>query len=207
MTIEIDISDIPLGTFYTDERCKRIERIIQSKGEYSEFRAKRSRKEENPTLDIYIIMDATENFWVWMHEWEVDALSDSEILEYITVTKETSQRSDLTENWGILMSLFIAISLVFPFIIILVPDFPIFDFIIGIMVLSFIGSVVSGVIFKMKYDEYKESERKFEIEMMKLYPLFVESIRKFAALSDITEVQSENYRKRLQEIESKLGKE
>jgi hypothetical protein len=68
VTVEIDVSDIPLGSFYIDERCKRIERIIQSREEYAEFRVKRARMEEDPSLDIYIVMDTTENFWVWMNE-------------------------------------------------------------------------------------------------------------------------------------------
>lgn len=206
MTVEIDVSDIPLGSLYIDERCKRIERIIKKEEEYAEFSIKRSRREEDPSLDIYIIMDATENFWVWMHEWEVDALSDSEILSYVIVTKETSQRPDPTENWGILMSLFMALFLVFLIIIILVPAFPIYDSISGIMLFSLIGVFVSGWIFKGKLEEHKQSGREFEIEMMKQYPLFVESIRKFAALPDVTKSQREKYTERLQEIESKLGK-
>ena len=207
MTVEIDVSDIPLGSFYIDERCKRIERIIQGKEEYAEFRVKRARREEDPSLDIYVVMDATENYWVWMNEWEVDALNDSEILSYITVTKETSQKPNPTESWSfILMCFSMSLFVVFPLIIILVPEFPMYDFIFGIMVISLITSIVFGLNFKKKNDEYKQSEREFEIEMMKQYPLFVESIRKFATLPDITASQRENYTKRLQEIESKLGK-
>ena len=108
MRVEIDVSDIPLGSYYTDERCKRIERIIQEEEEYTEFRVKRYRREEDSSLDIYVIMDATENYWVWMYEWEVDELADSEILSYVTVTKETSQKPDPTENYMIIMCLFIA---------------------------------------------------------------------------------------------------
>ena len=140
--MEIDVSDIPLGSFYTDERCKRIERIIQSKEEYTEFRVKRAREGEDPSLDIYVAMDASENFWVWMYEWEVDALNDSEILSYFIVTKETSQRPNPTEGWSfILMSLCSALFLVFPIIFILVPEFvndvnEIMDVIIVIKIVS-----------------------------------------------------------------------
>ena len=125
MTVEIDVSDIPLGSLYTDERCKRIERIIQSKEEYTEFRVKRARQEEDPSLDLCIAMDATENYWVGMYEWEVDTLSDSEILSYFIVTKETSQRPNPTESWSfIFMSFCSALFLVFPIIFILVQIRP-----------------------------------------------------------------------------------
>lgn len=206
MTVEIDVSDIPLGSFYLDERCKRIERIIQSKEEYTEFRVKRARGEDAPSLDIYIVMDATENFWVWMNEWEVDALNDSEILSYITVTKETSQRPNPTESWSfILMCLSMSLFMVFPLIIILVPEFPMYDFIFGIMVISLIGSIVFGLNFKRKNDEYKQSEREFEIQVMQQHPLFLESIRKFAALQNITESQREKYLERIHEFESTMA--
>jgi hypothetical protein len=206
VTVEIDISDIPLETFYTDERCKRIERIIQSKEKFKDFRVKRLRREEDPSLDIYIMMDATENFWVWMNEWEVDALNDSEILSYITVTKETSQRTNPTESWSfILMCFSMSLFLVFPLIIVFVPEFPMYDFIFGIMVISLIASIVFGLNFKRKNDEYKQSEREFEMEIMEQHPLFVESLRKFATLQDITDSQREEYLERIQEIESKMA--
>lgn len=202
MTVEIDVLDIPFGSFYTDERCKRVERIIQRKEEYAEFRVKRYRGEEDPTLDTYVIMDVTENFWVWMYEWEVDALSDSEILSYVTVTKETSQRPDPTQNLMIVTSLFAALFLSFIIIVAFVPEFPVNDIIIGIALVSLVASLISGWIFKVRHEAHMQNEREFEIEIMRSHPLFLEAIRKFAALQDINESNRERYLKRIQEIES-----
>jgi hypothetical protein len=205
VTVEIDVSDIPLGSLYTDERCKRIERIIKSKEEYTEFRVKRARREEDPSLDIFIAMDATENYWVWMNEWEVDALSDSEILSYFIVSKETSQRPDPTENWLILSSFSMALFLVFPLIFILVPEFVndvsgVMDVIIVIMIVALIGSITSGWIFKGKNERHKQSEREFEIDIMKQNPLYLEAIRKFTKLQGITESQRKEYLERYKEL-------
>ncbi len=204
MRVEIDISDIPIGSFYTDERSKRIEMIIRDKEEYVQFIVKRYRGQEDPSHDGYIVMDETENAWVWMYEWEVDVLNDAEIMSYVTVTKETSQRPDPTENWMIISSLFAALFITF-LILLFIPDFPpIYDFIIGTMLVFLGGTVITGWMYRGKYRAHKQSEKEFEIATMTRHPLFLESIRKFAALENISESQSEIYLERIQEIESKM---
>ena len=204
MRVEIDVSDIPFGSYYTDERCKRVERIIQEKEEYTEFRVKRYRREEDSSMDIYVIMDATENYWVWMYEWEVDELTDSEIISYVTVTKETSQKPDPTENYMIIMCLFIALLVSFIIVVVVLPEYQTNPGLITIILALLIFSFISGWIYKRKYKAHMQSEREFEKATMTRYPLFLESIRKFAILPDIGESQREIYLERIQEIESKM---
>ena len=205
MKIEVDISDIPFDSFYVDERCKRVERVIRGNEDYADFKVKRHRGEEDPNDDMYVIMDSTENFWVWMYGWEVDALDDSEILSYVTVTKETSQRPDPTENWGILFSFLFALFLSFVLFVILVPEFQTNGIILGIILLSLVASLIIGAIFNRKNKAHMLQEKEYEIGMMTRHPLFIEVIRKFAALDDISDLQREEYLRRISEIEEKMA--
>jgi hypothetical protein len=205
VTVEIDVSDIPYGSFYTDARSKRVERIIQNKEEYSTFIVKRYRREQDPSLDIYIAMDETENYWVWMYEWEIDALDDDEIFSYVTVTKETSQRPDPTQHFLIASSFSIALFLSLLICIIIVPEVSTNSIILGVMLVSLITSFITGGIFRGKNREHMQNEREFEAAMITRHPLYHESLRKFSALSNISESQRENYLERIQETDAKMS--
>jgi hypothetical protein len=203
--IEVDISNIPFDSFYIDERCKRVERITQGTEEYATFKVKRYRGETDPRNDMYIIMDTTENFWVWIYEWEVDASDDSEILSYVTVVKETSRRPDPTENWGILFAFLFALFLSFVIFMVLVPEFQTNSTIQAIIVLFLIASLITGWIFNRKYSVHMLQEREYEIGVMARHPQFIEAIRKFAALDDVSYSQREEYLKRIHEIDEKMA--
>ena len=202
MKVEIDISDMAYDSLYTDERCNRIQRILENQEEYSDFLVKRQRGNEEPSKDIYIVMDASENYLIWMYGWEVDALDDSEILDYFIVTNDRDDSLDPTLNWMVSSACSIALfmSLVFTYVVI---DSSL-SFLVGPMIISFIAGIILYWIYHMKNKVYVQGKKEKEIELMTRHPLFFEAIRKFAALPDISEVQRKEYQKRLQEIESKM---
>ena len=205
MTVEIDISDIPIGTSFTDERSKRVQEIIRKEADYADFIVKRYREQEDPSQDIYIMMDATENYWVWMYGWEIDALDDAEIFSYFTVTKETSQRTDPNVNWMIAASFLFALSLALIITVIFSPELLEYNWFIWLIILPMAFSFVTGWIYTKKNRVHQQSEKEFEVSIHSKHPLFAQALHKFSKLPDISDEQRTIYQERIHELEKKMA--
>ncbi|MBD3408547.1 MAG: hypothetical protein GF411_20655 [Candidatus Lokiarchaeota archaeon] len=205
MKVEIEISDLSFGSFYLDERCKRVEEILHDSDKFQRFRVKRVRRYDDSEKDPYYVMDHHDKYWVWMNPWEIDELNDRGVLEYITVVKETSYQQNPFDNYLILGSLLVAVIIVFIINIIISPELASNLYIQLIIFGSLIGIIILTPISKKKISEHKENERACKARLISENPLYLEAMQKFTTLSYISAEQRKEYESLLEEIESDIA--
>ncbi|MBN2228624.1 MAG: hypothetical protein JW779_03450 [Candidatus Thorarchaeota archaeon] len=205
MSFEVDIADIPIDSFYRDERCKKLESILRLDSDFAEYKVKRYRIEEEQTQDPYfIINEKEEENMMWLNEWEIDSLDDSELLSYVTVTIKTSRRPNPVENWMLFACFFAALFLSSIVLYFIIPEFQTYSFYPPLIVTSFILMAILGGIAYTKSKSHSRGVKELDTELMQQNPEFLEAIRKFAALTNITDSKRVEYERRLQELESLL---
>jgi hypothetical protein len=202
---EVDVSDIPLDSFYRDERCGRLEKILQERADYAEYTVKRYRIEDEPEMDPYYIINPQDTYMMWLNEWEIDALDDSEMLSYIMVTIETSEKENPVDNVLMVASLFAALFLSFILLWAIIPEFRTYSFYPILALSSLLLMVISGGLAYRANRGYSQRKRESDIVTMKQNPLFLQAIRKFASLIDISDSKRDEYVTRVQEIEMFLS--
>ena len=205
MSFEVDFSDIPSDSFYGDDRCKKLERILQQDSDFAEYRVKRYRTEVDPTQDPYYIISQKkeeEEYIMWLNEWEIDALDESEMLSYITVNFKTSKRPNPAENWMLIATLFAALFSSSILIYFVIPEFQTYSFYPMLIIASFFLMVVLGAITYSRYKSYSRRTKELDIELIQQHPLFLQAIRKFACLENISDSKRAEYERRLEEIET-----
>lgn len=209
MSFDLDISDIPFNSFYGDEKCKKLERILRQEPEFAEYKAKRYRTEDNPTQDSYVIINEgeKEEYMMWMNEWEVDALDDSEMLSYVSVTIKTSRKPNPVENWMIAAALFAAFFFSSILLYYIVPEFQTYSFYSVLSLTSFLLMVIFGVLTYSKSKSHARQIKDIYIELMQQHPLFLQAVRRFASLTNITDSKRAEYEERLDKLEQMLREE
>jgi hypothetical protein len=94
--IEVDPSDLEWGTYYKDEKCKELERILQNDSKYAECEVKRTHWVDESS-DPFLVLDENGEEIVMLERWEVYTLSGAELFPYIEVQRKRSQFSNWVE--------------------------------------------------------------------------------------------------------------
>jgi len=88
--LRVDAADMEDGTYYRDDKCKRLEEIL---GRDSRFRGcvvKRLRFQRNDPelMDSFVVQNSDGEDVVWFYIWEFDVLDESEIPSYLDVERK-----------------------------------------------------------------------------------------------------------------------
>ncbi|MFW9839147.1 MAG: hypothetical protein ACFFE7_16650, partial [Candidatus Thorarchaeota archaeon] len=103
MKIEIDATDLKWGTYYKDDRCSEVERILQKIPRYSECEVKRQHYDDDFTYDPYILQDEGGEDILILEGWQIDALNASELISFVKVELRRAQYSDRVEAVALLV--------------------------------------------------------------------------------------------------------
>ena len=208
MSVEIDVADLPDLAYYKDEICQTVEEIFQNDTPFSEFAVKRKRYADDPKFDPIIVQDEKGKELVWLDEWEIDVLSESELLSYIRVQIERNKLSDDVE--GIAALLLIASLVLFGIISMIFLPIAIYSTLspFGVyMILSpFCLVLMSGSIFLWRRRIRLSKMQVLDIEILRSDSTYIEAIRKLAGVSKTEHVYNEEHEKRLADLESALGR-
>ena len=203
LTEEVDASDLPQLSYYRDERCQEFEEILGNTSEYADCVVKRLRQsEEFPEWgDPFSIHSSEGDVLVWIYDWELDALSESELLAFIPVRRKRGEISEATVplQFGGGFAAFFGVCMIVAQIILSLIGMviPIEILFIPGMLLIFIGWIVLSL--GSRRDRVRKTE--LDIEVARKNPAFLDALRKLASLTDTKNKAIAEYSQRLGVIE------
>ena len=201
METKVDVSNLGVSDYYIDERSKRLEKLLRSDTRFREYRVRRQHWKRNREDDPFVIQNDEEFDLIILETVEVNTLSDSEFLSYIDVEMK---RLECSENTTLFLLATIALM---PFAIIfsamIIIDFSYLN-IVRIMILSFaiiLLTIFSTTMYLSKRRVMMSGQREVDLKAARDDVMFLSALRKLADIPANDELKTENYRKRLQDID------
>jgi len=198
---KVDVSNLGVSDYYIDERSKRLEKLLRSDTRFREYRVRRQHWKRNREDDPFVIQNDEEFDLIILETVEVNTLSDSEFLSYIDVEMK---RLECSENTTLFLLATIALM---PFAIIfsamIIIDFSYLN-IVRIMILSFaiiLLTIFSTTMYLSKRRVMMSGQREVDLKAARDDVMFLSALRKLADIPANDELKTENYRKRLQDID------
>jgi len=201
LKIEVDSSDLEWGTLYKDEKCKELERVLQSDSRYAEYEVKRVHWGDANT-NPFDVLGENEVSIVLLRTWEVSALSPSELLSYI----EVKQRIDKPEPETVAMVYGAFMALCFTSVVLLIL-MAFFGSAIGmdlVAVLIYILTPILGIISFRTYQKSMDEKKNIDLEAARQDRSFIEILQKFTQAPEIDERSRRKIIKRIESLEKEL---
>ena len=203
---KVDVSNLGVSDYYIDERSKRLEKLLRSDTRFREYRVRRQHWKRNREDDLFVIQDDEEFDLITLETLEVNTLSDSELLSYINVEMK---RLECSEN----TTLFLLATMTLMPVAIILSAVTIIDFsnrnIVGKMIMDFVIillTIFSAAMYLSKRRVMMTSQRKVDLIAAREDVMFLSALRKLADIPANDELETENYRKRLQDIDGAYRK-
>ena len=199
MTVEIDFSDLEYESYYRDQKCLELEKIVQGNPKYAEWQVRRVHWTDDGT-DPFVVLDENEESIVLLETWEVNTLSASEILLYLEV-KQIHERP-LSDRDASLYGTSIALGLsagLFAFLLIFEEAvMNLLFMIIPIFILTPILSIISI----RTYRESMIQKKNADLEAARRNPSFPSMLQRLAQVPEIPEYRKKQLMKRIENIEN-----
>ena len=206
METKVDVSNLGVSDYYIDERSKKLEKLLRSDTRFREYRVRRQHWKRNREDDLFVIQDDEEFDLITLETLEVNTLSDSELLSYINVEMK---RLECSEN----TTLFLLATMTLMPVAIILSAVTIIDFsnrnIVGKMIMDFVIillTIFSAAMYLSKRRVMMTSQRKVDLIAAREDVMFLSALRKLADIPANDELETENYRKRLQDIDGAYRK-
>jgi hypothetical protein len=204
--VEVDVSDLPEAAYFIDKRCEVLEDVLKKEPKYAECVVKRQHIAKEVESDPFVIENIGESL-IKLDTWEVDTLSDSELLSYIDVQMVTERYS---YSGSALLFLMIVILLgpfavVFSILEVVYPSSPMSSIISAIAFPSDIFILLSGIILYRKRKDTKSIKHHIDLVAARENLMFLSALRKLASLSNIDKWKRGEYMSRLEYIEGSLA--
>lgn len=203
MKIEVDPSDLEWGTIYKDEKCKELERVLQSDSKHAGCEVKRVHWGEENTNSFYVFDESGEPI-VELERWEVDALNGAELITYIEVQRKRDQFTDWLDP--MLLGLFGAV--VFSGVVVSVLEYllqpSVFSqvwLMIPNLVWVYLLLLLLATLGFLKYRSIEQQKKNIDLEAAKDDPLFCGVLKKLADISETENPSKKDFVKRLEYIE------
>jgi len=200
--IEVDPSDLEWGTYYIDEKCKELERVLRGDSRYAECEVKRLYSgDEN--FDPFHVLDENGKGIVMLERWEVDALSGAELITYI----EVQRRQNQIPNWvepvllGLSMgSLGVAVaSSILAYFFHQDSSSPVW-FMVQNQGWFYLLALILGTLCFLKYRSTEQRKKNVDLEATRADPLFRDVLQKLADQPETENPSKKKYVKRLEKI-------
>ena len=208
MKVEIDASEVEYGAYYKDERCRKLEKILQSDSKYAECEVKRVHWDTENT-DPFDVLDENGEGTVLLETWEVSTLSDSEILPYMEVKRIRDR--PLTTAEEILYGASIAVGVTAGGLSIVVflegasvfqPDLAI---VYVVTLICCVLTPILGIISARTYRRYILEKKNADLEAARKNPSFLDALRRLAQAPEAQEYVRKKLVKRIKFIEDELA--
>lgn len=198
-------SGLAYDEYFTDRKCKELERAMRENPEFSEYRLKRQHWGEDWKLDPYFVQDEDEANLIIMEPEIVDALSDSEFLSFVNAEMKYTESSE-SFVWHpiVLLGLLYFVTLINSMGVIIY--FSSLDVIraVGPMLVLDLITFIFGTIYYRKRKRMISTKRHIDLIEARENPMFVSALQKIVSIPNLE--RSKEYRNRLQYIEDSFGK-
>ena len=190
--------------YFTDRKCKELERAMRENPEFSEYRLKRQHWGEDWKLDPYFVQDEDEANLIFMEPEIVDALSDSEFLSFVDVEMKYIESSESTIWHPIALLALIPVALInLMGVLIYFSSLDVIRAVSPMLVLDIITFIL-GTIYYRKRERMISTRRHIDLIEARENPMFVSALQKLVSIPNLE--GSKEYRNRLQYIEDSFRK-
>lgn len=199
-------SDLPLYTYYIDNKSKQLEGMLQNDIMFAEHKVKRRMIGGSQDSDPYIVLDPQDRKLVCIDECEIEMLDDSQLLSLIKVRKE---RNLIEDSQGVILvipSLFLALFVTLLIVSALLPSLlgnPIILFMLSALLIL---AVISGYLAHRRLNSLMFFNRELLVSTINENPTFLESLRLLVESSSTKGWKKEEYRRELQYYEEVLSR-
>lgn len=196
-------SGLAYDEYFTDRKCKELERAMRENPEFSEYRLKRQHWGEDWKLDPYFVQDEDEANLIFMEPEIVDALSDSEFLSFVDAEMKYTESSE-SSVWHpiVLLGLLYFVTIINSIGVIIY--FSSLDVIraVGLTLVLDLITFILGTIYYRKRKRMISTRRHIDLIEARENPMFVSALQKLVSIPNLE--RSKEYRNRLQYIEATL---
>ena len=191
-------SGLVYDEYFTDRKCKELERAMRENPEFSEYRLKRQHWGEDWKLDPYFVQDEDEANLIFMEPETVDALSDSEFLSFVNAEMKYSESSE-SSIWHPTILLLGVL-----YFVAIINSIGVMIYSVGPMLVLDLITFILGTIYYRKRKRMISTRRHIDLIEARENPMFVSALQKLASIPNLE--RSKEYRNRLQYIEDSFGK-
>lgn len=204
----MDASDLIDGVYFIDERCEELEEIFRKDPKYEDCKVRHQHIGDGEfELDPFVIRNSEGERLVTLETWEVDALSDLELLSYtdVQISREQNDYSGSALAFIIIVILLgptAAVLSLMAIFSLLGSLAPLVSTIVGALDLIIL---LSGIIFYRKRKGLASAKRDIDLVAARENSTFLFALRKLASLSDVSNWKQKEYTERLKCIEVGLS--
>jgi hypothetical protein len=198
-------SGLAYDEYFTDRKCKELEKAMRENPEFSEYRMKRQHWEEDWKLDPYFVQDEDEANLIFMEPEIVDALSDSEFLSFVNAEMKYTESSE-SSVWHprVLLGLIIPVAYINIIgVMIYFSSLDVIRAVVPMLVLDLITFILCTIYYR-KRKRMISTRRRIDLIEARENPMFVSALQKLASIPNLERIKE--YRNRLQYIEDSFGK-
>jgi len=205
--VEIDVSEVEWGTWYKDEKCKEVERVLRSDPRYAEYEVRRTRWEDE-SKDPFYILDEKEEEIIMLERWEVYALSGSEFFSYIDVQR---WRSQVSNRMG-----FVYTVLLLP--VLFAVGFAAvgglffysgeewsYSVLIDLIVICSVLSLFTVALCYLLYRHTASRKKNMDLEAAEKDPSFLNALRRVAEAAEAEKYRRKEFVKKVKDLEDALA--
>jgi hypothetical protein len=206
-SVQIDLADMEEYTQYRDKSCQELEGILTKDSRFEGCIVKRVRMEKTaPELkDPFDIQSVDGEHIAWFYEWEMNTLDGPEILSYLDVERRKEQKLDTHLFWEM-----VSFAIIFFGVVAVIIDVGFILLGLGaqaainffpVTLLVLLSGLVLGFVSRGRR---LSSVRNLDINSAREDSMFLEALRKLAALSGTGNKELDQYVERLEEIEKQF---
>ncbi|MFW9768845.1 MAG: hypothetical protein ACFFF9_11545 [Candidatus Thorarchaeota archaeon] len=208
LRVEVDVSDLTELAYYIDKRCNDFEKMLEANPKYAEYTVKRQHFGEDWQLDPYVIQNPQGEDLVYLEVWEMDTLSDSELVSYIEVqmNREKIDDSKGALPFAIGVICLLPSAIFFSIMEIISPSDQVISFPLGISLASVsVFLLLGGRFYKFRRDAMSKRHH-IDVMAAKENLTFLHALRKLASSASNKESwKGDEYVKRLKHIEDEFS--
>ena len=204
MNEEEEFTGLAYDEYFTDRKCKELERAMRENPEFNEYRLKRQHWGEDWKLDPYFVQDEDEDNLIIMEPDIVEALSDSEFLSFVDAEMKYIESSESTVWHPMALLVLIPVAIINSIGVIIY--FLSLDIIraAGPMLALDLITFILGTIYYRKRKRMISTRRHIDLIEARENSMFVSALQKLVSIPNLE--RSKEYMMRLQYIENTLGR-
>ena len=207
MKIEIDVSEVEWGTWYKDEKCKEVERVLRSDHRYAECEIRRTRWEDE-SKDPFYVLDEKEEEIIMLERWEVYALNGSELPSYIDVQRWRNQVSYRMEFVYMLLLLPVLFAVCFALVggfFFYFGEHGSFSVSIDLVVLCGVLSLFTVPLDYVLYRHTELRKKNMDLQAVEKDPSFLNALRRVAEAAEADKYRRKEFVKRVKYLEDAMA--
>lgn len=204
MNEEEEFSGLAYDEYFTDRKCKELERALRENPEFSEYRLKRQHWGKDWKLDPYFVQDENEGNLIIMEPEIVEALSDSEFLSFVDAEMKYIESSESTVWYPIASFALIPVAIINSMgVIIYFSSLDVIRAVGPMLVLDLITFILAAIYYR-KRKRMISTRHHIDLIEARVNPMFISALQRLVSIPNLE--RNKEYMKRLQYIEDTLGR-